>query len=764
MATSLVIVESPAKANTLKKYLGKNFKVSASVGHIKDLPKSTLGVDIEHDFKPEYEIIKGKKKVVDELKKLAASSDVIYLAPDPDREGEAIAWHIFEDIKGKNKNVHRVLFNEITKKAVLAAIEKPQKLDLDKYHAQQARRILDRLVGYKISPLLWDKVRRGLSAGRVQSVALRIVVDREREIEKFKSEEYWTLLATFLKDAKTFEAKLSQVDGKKPEISAEAQATDIVSDLEGSAYQVKEIVKKERRKNPVPPFITAKLQQDAARKLGFTTQKTMMLAQKLYEGIELGEGESQGLITYMRTDSTRVSDEAIAEVRRYIQQKYGADYLPPTPHVYKSGKQAQQAHEAIRPTSLEFTPDRVKSYLDRDLFRLYELIWNRFLACQMKPAVFDQTTVIIDAAGQKRQYQFKAHGNILKFPGFLAVYQQDQEETQKGKEDDNGADDVQDQDRLLPELAEKETLNFEKLTPYQHFTEPPPRYSEASLVKALEENGIGRPSTYASIMGAIQNRDYVVKQEGRFFPTDLGKLVADLLIESFPKIMDIAFTAGMEEKLDEVEEGKVNWVEMLKTFYAPFEKNLKLAKKEMRNVKGEETKTDYTCEKCNAPMVIKWGRHGKFLACSAYPECKNTKEISISQDGGVTVQPKETTDEKCENCQSPMAVKQGRFGKFLACSAYPECKTTKPFHIGIGCPQPECGGNLVEKRTRSKKIFYGCSKYPNCQFATWYKPIQKPCTQCGAPFLVLKITKSRGQEYVCIRPNCEYVEAIAQAS
>ncbi|MBI2645787.1 MAG: type I DNA topoisomerase [Deltaproteobacteria bacterium] len=713
MATSLVIVESPAKANTIKKYLGKGFQVKASIGHVN------------------------------------------YLAPDPDREGEAIAWHIYEDVKKKNKHIYRVLFNEITKKAVLDAIAHPQSLNQDKYQAQQARRILDRLVGYQISPILWDKVRMGLSAGRVQSVSLRLVVDREREIQVFKPEEYWSIVARLSFEEKEFDAKLVQINGQKVEINTEQEAKAILKALQGASFLVISVVKKERRKNPLAPFITSKLQQDAAHKLGFTAKKTMTLAQMLYEGIELGSEGAHGLITYMRTDSTRLSNEAVSAVRDYIVQKYGKEYLPAAPNIYKSQKAAQEAHEAIRPTSVEFPPDIVKPYLDKDLFRLYELIWNRFVACQMSQAILDQTTLNIEAGGK---HLFRATGQVVKFNGFLAVYQEEREEIQrkKGEEEAEG-----DAEKLLPPVKEKDVLDLQTLTPNQHFTEPPPRFAEASLVKALEENGIGRPSTYASILAAIQDREYVEKKENRFYSTELGQLVTELLVKSFPEIMDVEFTAGMEEKLDLVEEGKVDWVKMLKDFYEPFSQTLKKAKLQMRDVKKEEMKTEHICDKCKSPMVVKWGRRGKFLACSSYPECKNTKEIAISESGKVEIQAQEVTDEKCDKCSSPLMVKQGRFGRFLACSKYPDCKFTKSYTLGISCPLKGCGGEIVEKRSRGGKVFFSCSNYPKCKFATWYAPVKKPCPSCKAPFLVLKTTKTEGAVHFCLDKDCGYKEEVA---
>lgn len=763
MAKALVVVESPAKANTLKKYLGKDFQVKSSIGHVKDLPPKKLGVDIKNNFEPEYEIIKGKKKVLDEIKKNAEGMQFVYLAPDPDREGEAIAWHIYDDLKKlKKTKIYRVLFHEITKKAVLEAIQHPQSLSLEKYQAQQARRILDRLVGYQISPILWDKVRRGLSAGRVQSVALRLVVDREREIQAFKSEEYWSIWAKLAFDDHLFDARLAQIEGKKAEISNADEATKILEKIKGAKFSVGNIVRREKKRNPVAPFITSTLQQEAARKLGFSAKKTMTLAQMLYEGVDLQEEGTLGLITYMRTDSTRLAGEALGFVRDYIQGKYGKEYVPDTANVYKNQKSAQEAHEAIRPTSIEHPPERVKPHLERDLFRLYELIWNRFIACQMTPAILDQTTLNIQVDGPKAPlglYLFRATGQVIKFPGFLAVYQEEKEEVQKKKEaeeEENG------ENKLLPKVSENDVLEAKEIIPKQHFTEPPPRFSEASLVKALEQNGIGRPSTYASILSAIQEREYVEKKENRFYPTELGLLVTDLLIKSFPDIMNIEFTAGMEEKLDLIEEGKVNWQSMLKEFYKPFESTLKKAKLHMQNIKKEEVKTEHSCEKCGSPMVIKWGRRGKFLACSAYPDCKSTKEFVMTEGGEVKIQPQQTIDEKCEKCQSPLVLKQGRFGRFLACSKYPDCKFTKSISLGIKCAQKDCGGDLVERRSRTGKIFYSCSHYPKCTFATWFQPIAEPCPDCKAPFLVLKQSKKEGSTHVCLNPDCGYKEEASE--
>ena len=744
---SLVIVESPAKAKTIAKYLGKNYTVKASVGHIMDLPKSKLGVDIENDFEPKYIVIKGKAPVVKELKSAAKKADRILLATDPDREGEAIAAHVAEVISGsiKNAEVYRVLFNEITKRAILLAIEHPGKVDVNKVDAQQARRVLDRLVGYQISPILWKKVRRGLSAGRVQSVALRLICEREEEIKAFVPEEFWSLTALLEgKSPPRFEAKLIKRDEEKLRVKNNDEAQKILADLQGRPYSVAKVEKKERRRNPVPPFTTSKLQQEAGRKLGFTAKRTMGIAQSLYEGVDVGKEGTVGLITYMRTDSTRVGKEAQDEARELIAGKYGKDYLPEKPPVYASAKSAQEAHEAIRPTSAMREPDVIKEYLQNDQYKLYKLIWNRFVASQMNPAVIDQTSVDIMAG----DYTFRATGSVVKFPGFMAVYMEEKPEDQVS-DDENG-------EAVLPPLTEGETLTLIKLDPKQHFTQPPPRFSEALLVKTLEEKGIGRPSTYAAIISTIQDRHYVQKAENKFRPTELGVLVSDLLVNHFPVIMDVAFTARMEEELDKIEEGQMRWVEAVKDFYKPFSESLEKAQAEMKDFKSEQTPTDITCEKCGKPMVIKWGRNGQFLACSGYPDCKNTKPFIRKENGEVEAAPEETTDEKCPKCGSPMVIKRGRFGKFLACSRYPECNHTQGMSTGVTCP--EDGGKIVERRSRFGKVFYSCSNYPACKFAIWYKPVSRPCPQCGALFLVEKHSKKTGPYIACLKKECGYKE------
>ncbi|MDH4099159.1 MAG: type I DNA topoisomerase [Nitrospirota bacterium] len=751
MGKSLVIVESPAKAKTIGKYLGQGVTVMASVGHVRDLPEKRLGVDIENDFTPEYELIKGKGKVVAEIKKAAKTAEAVYLAPDPDREGEAIAWHIAEELDLKKKPVYRVLFNEITQKAIKDAMAKPGRIDQDMVDAQQARRVLDRLVGYQISPLLWKKVKRGLSAGRVQSVAVRLVCEREAEIAAFKPEEYWSVTATL--EGKTpppFAAKLLQAGGKKIRPGDEKQVKGILADLEGKKYTVSRVEKKETKRNPVPAFITSKLQQEAARKLRFTAKKTMSVAQGLYEGVEIGSEGPVGLITYMRTDSVRVSNDAIKEVRDVIAERYGKEFLPAKPVFYATGKAAQDAHEAIRPTSAERDPESLKKFLDKDQYNLYKLIWNRFMASQMSPALIDQTSVDVEAG----KYLFRATGSVIKFPGFLKVYEEGRDDTA------DNAEEADEKEATLPPLEKGDVVALKKIEPKQHFTQPPPRYTEATLVKELEEKGIGRPSTYAAIMSTIQDREYVEKTEGKFRPTELGCLVNTLLVEQFPDLLDVEFTAGMEKKLDEIEEGKLAWVKAVKEFYGPFSSALENATSAMRNIKREEIPTDIVCEKCGAGMVIKWGRNGQFLACSAYPECKNTKEFVKTESGEVKVkeQTVEETGETCPNCGSPMVVRSGRFGKFIACSRYPECKTTKAATTGVTCPEKGCGGNITEKRSKKGKVFYSCSNWPKCKFAIWDKPLPKPCPQCKAPFLVEKVSKKTGVSVACIAEGCKYRE------
>ncbi len=748
----LVVVESPAKAKTLKKYLGRQFDVKASVGHIKDLPKSKIGVDVDNDFEPTYELIKGKQKVIDDLTKAAKRADMVYLAADPDREGEAIAWHVAELLDLPKHKVQRVLFHEITKPAVLKAIEHPIELNRDRYESQQARRILDRLVGYKISPILWTKVRRGLSAGRVQSVAVRMLTEREREIRAFKPKAYWSIEAKLESIGKSFISRIYKVGEKRIErtdIDNEEWANSIVAGAEKGQWRVLSVQKKARKRNPDPPFITSTMQQEASKRLYFSAKKTMTLAQQLYEGVELGEHGAQGLITYMRTDSTRLSNDALADARAMIEKDYGKKFLPDNPIEYRNKKNAQDAHEAVRPTSTQFPPELVKPFLDYDQFRLYELIWKRYLASQMESAVFDQTTIDFDVVSpQNDKYIFRSTGSILKFEGFLILWQEAQED---GKEDEVIG-------TQLPELDEKSLVKCLKVLSEKHFTQPPPRYSESSLIKELEEKGIGRPSTYATILSTIQDRKYAEKKENRFYPTELGELVTDLLIENFANIVDLQFTANMENQLDQIEEGQASWVKTLKDFYVPFEETLTTAKEKMRDVKREETVTNLTCQKCAKPVIIKWGKNGKFAACQGYPDCRFTSEFETAEDGSIKLVAQQTTDEKCEKCSSPMAVKTGRFGKFLACSTYPDCKNTKPITTGIKCP--ECSqGELTQKRTRFGKNFYSCTKYPNCKYAIWDKPIKQPCPRCQSPFILEKYTKKEGASLRCPNKDCGYVEA-----
>ncbi|NWF94140.1 MAG: type I DNA topoisomerase [Syntrophaceae bacterium] len=742
MSKGLIVVESPTKVKTLQKFLGGDYVIKASLGHIKDLPEDELGVDLQNDFKPSYVIIPGKGKILRELKKASKAVKNIYLGPDPDREGEAIAWHVAEELKDGDKNIYRILFNEITEKAVLEALKHPGRLQLSKYEAQQARRILDRLVGYQISPLLWEKVKRGLSAGRVQSVAVRIICEREREIQNFISEEYWSLTATLKgqTSAIPFDAKLVKWRGKKVDLANESEAMAMKKTLESAPYTVSKISQQEKRRHPPPPFITSRLQQEAYRKLSFSAQKTMRIAQRLYEGVEIGDAGTVGLITYMRTDSVRVSSEAVHRVRRWIQERFGEPYLPPKPNVYRSRKGAQEAHEAIRPTMIDLEPDKVKDYLDKDHWALYRLIWDRFIASQMASAVFQQTTVEIKAD----EAIFSAVGTVPTFQGFMTLYVEGEDNRLSADKEE-----AEDQEKRLPVLSEGEALELLALTPRQHFTQPPYRFSEATLIKELEEKGIGRPSTYAMILSTIKEKGYVRLEKGRFYPTELGFLVNDLLVVNFPDILDVEFTAQMEENLDKIEEGEKGWIETLKEFYAPFEKDLEMAKTSMRDVKREMIPTDTVCERCGSTMVKRWGRRGYFLACSAYPKCRYTREVEENGERN------EETDARCQKCGSPMVIKNGKFGRFMACSKYPSCKFTQPIPTGVRCPQEGCDGMIVERRSRRGRTFYSCSNYPRCTFATWDKPIPEKCPQCDFPFLVEKQGKT-GMVKRCPNKGCRY--------
>jgi len=791
MPKNLLIVESPAKARTIKKYLGPDFKIMASVGHIKDLPVKKLGVDVEKDFKPEYVTIKGKGKVLKGLKDAGKNVEAVYLAPDPDREGEAIAWHIAREFKKSKCEIYRVLFNELTPKAIREAVASPQELNEDKFESQQARRVLDRLVGYQMSPLLWTRVKRGLSAGRVQSVAVKMICDREREIFAFDSQEYWSLTAQLeSEDPPPFKAKLSKYANKKIDLKNEEQVKKIVSEVEETDFRVEKVTKKQKKKNPVPPFITSLLQQEAHGKLRFTAKRTMSIAQNLYEGIELGDRGQVGLITYMRTDSFRLSDDALAEARQYIQQTFGSDYLPAKPNYYKNRKGAQEAHEAIRPTSAELTPDVVKPFLNKDQFALYTLIWKRFIASQMTPAIIDQTQVIIRSG----KALFNAAGSVVVFKGCTILYQK----VANSKDEKNG-------EALLPPMEKDQTLKLIKLEPAQHFTQPPPRYTEATLIKALEENGIGRPSTYAAILANISGRDYVSVEKRRFRPTELGFLVTDLLVGSFPDILNTSFTAQMENNLDKIEQGEVKWTRVMEDFYKSFQKDLDTAEDKMKG----EVPTDIPCPKCNLPMVIKSGRNGVFLACTGYPECKSTSNFERDDNGKIVMEeiPEIGKDEEpCEKCGEPMVVKSGRFGPFLACSAYPDCKNTRdlgskdsndtdsgPTNIKckecgaamvvkrsragqrflacenypkcthtesistkIPCPNEGCEGMVVEKASRKGRKFFACNKYPECRFAMWDEPFDDVCPDCGTHVLGIKRPNGEAPVLACRKKGCGF--------
>lgn len=753
----LVIVESPTKARTLQRYLGKDFDIRASVGHIKDLPPKRLGVDIVHAFAPEYAVIKGKNKVLKDLRTAAAKVEDIYLAPDPDREGEAIAWHIAEELQSNKvpQRFHRVLFYELTERAIKEAIRSPGVLDRSRYESQQARRILDRLVGYEISPLLWDKVRRGLSAGRVQSVAVRIICDREREIQAFVSQEYWTVMAR-LEGVKPppFDAKVVAFRAKKLTIPNEETAGEVVGGLENAVFRVAKVETKERKRQAAPPFITSTLQQEAARKLRFSARKTMMLAQRLYEGVELGPEGPIGLITYMRTDSTRVAKEAVQEARAYIEGNFGKEYVPARIPTFKQGKLAQGAHEAIRPTAVGRAPKKVARYLDREARALYELIWKRLVASQMSPALFDQTSVDIEAG----EYRLRVTGTVVKFEGFMVVYTETADEPGNGADGTNGAGQV-----VLPPVSRGDVLNLLALTPKQHFTQPPPRYTEASLIKALEEQGVGRPSTYAAILSTIRDKEYVRLDQRRFVPTELGLLVTDLLVAHFPEIMDVGFTAEMEKDLDRIEEGLASWVEILGRFYGPFSQRLGQARQEMRSVKSKGVSTDILCEKCGAPMVIKYGRSGEFLGCSAYPECRHTSDFTRDTRGRIQIQRAgEQVVGTCDKCGRPMVVKKGRFGGFLACTGYPECRNTRPISTGVPCPELGCDGELVQRRSKSGRTFYGCSRYPVCRYATWDQPVAKACPQCGSKILLISSTQHDGIRLLCPAKGCSYKASVEE--
>ncbi|HEX6211060.1 MAG TPA: type I DNA topoisomerase [Methylomirabilota bacterium] len=735
---ALVVVESPTKVKTIAKYLDGKYVVKASMGHVRDLPKSQLGVDPKKNFKPKYVVTPAKKKVLDDLVKAAEKADTLYVATDPDREGEAIGWHLAQELPIDKKNVFRITFNEITQRAVRAAFERPGRIDLKKVDAQQARRVLDRLVGYTLSPLLWKKIRRGLSAGRVQSVAVRLIVDREREIQAFNPVEYWSLHAR-LKAAlpPEFVATLREVNGEKAALATGEATQALVDSLAGARFVVRSVTRGERKRNPAPPFITSTLQQDAGRKLGFSAKKTMTVAQQLYEGIEVGDEGQVGFITYMRTDSVRVAAEAQQEARQWATERIGAEYVPEAPPSYKSRGSAQEAHEAIRPSDVTRDPRSVARFLTKDQLALYRLIWERFMASQLMPAVYDTVAADITAGTTV----FRAQGQTMKFKGFTAVYVESREE------DDAAAD--EDAESAVPVLEEGEVLTLLGLEPKQHFTQPPPRYTEASLIKTLEELGIGRPSTYASILGTIINdRGYVHRERRTLFPTQLGIEVTDLLLPFFRDIMDVEFTAQMEGELDKVEEGELKWVDAVQDFYTPFQRDLKAAEKKMPELKGG-VETGEACPECGEPLKERWGRFGKFIACSAYPDCKYKKNLPGNE------RPEDQpTDEKCPACERPMVIKHGRFGKFIACSGYPECKTTKPVTLGIPCPECE-KGQMVERRSKKGRTFFGCSAYPDCKFVLWQRPVAEPCPKCAAPFLTERVARGRRVQR-CWREGCDF--------
>lgn len=734
MAKRLVIVESPAKAKTIHEYLGSDYMVKASMGHVMDLPRKKLGVDIQNDFRPHYEIIPERKRTVAELQNSARECESVFLAADPDREGEAICWHLSSLLGDFNKNISRVLFHEITKRAVEQAFQAPGALDEAKIRAQQTRRLLDRLVGYLISPLLWKKIGKGLSAGRVQSIALRLICEREREVKDFIPEEYWTIVAGLqASNPPSFKASLTEIDGKKAKIKDEKSAAEIVASLRTLPFILEKVEIEEKSRNPGPPYITSTLQQDGFRLLYFPVRKTMSVAQKLYEGLEIGEQGSVGLITYMRTDSVRVSEEAIAGGRKYVEDNFGAGYLPKRPRVFKNKRKAQDAHEAIRPTTFSLPPDKVKPYLKKDEYNLYFLIWNRFIASQMSSALVEETEFDIRAS----RFRFKAKGEVVKFDGFLALYPN-----------------LKKDDKILPKAEVGEKLQLIDLESKQNFTQPPPRYTEGTLVKELEARGIGRPSTYAPIIAGLQNRVYVIKDKGKFIPTDLGIFVTDFLIRNFPDLMEFKFTARLEEELDRIGEGEQDWLDYLKSYYSLLDKDLAEAMK-TESVKGSGIPLDDVCPRCGRNLVIKDGRYGRFRACSGYPECK-FKESMVKREV-------QTLEEKCPSCGSPLVMKHGRYGAFIACSDYPRCRYVKKEQEDTGIPCPKkCGGTILKRKTRRGRAFYGCSLFPRCDFATWDELVRQPCPRCGKEFLFRKNVLKGKPFLYCIDEQCGYREEVEQ--
>ncbi|TET83469.1 type I DNA topoisomerase [candidate division TA06 bacterium] len=726
MASSLVVVESPTKAKTISRILGKGFVVLSSMGHVKDLPKARLGVDVQNGFRPEYITIRGKGSFLRKLKDAAKTADKVFIATDPDREGEAIAFHIAKELKNKHE-VYRVLFFEITASAVKAAMASPGAIDAKKVDAQQARRILDRLVGYEVSPILWKTIRRGLSAGRVQTVALRLVCERESEIESFVPKEWWDITAQLLKgEGEPFSARLTKISEEKPQIESEEMAGKIIRDLKGLDFVVKSFQRGEKKQRPQPPYSTSTLQQDCSRRLGFSPRKTMVVAQQLFEGIELGKEGSVGLITYMRTDSTRSAPRAIEEVRSLIGKEFGDRFVPEKLFIYKSRKRAQEAHEAIRPTSSKRTPDSIKKNLDKNQFRLYELVWKRFVASQMAEALYRTASSDIDAG----QYTFRATASKMIFPGFTKVY-----EIKNGNGRESGA-----MNQELPHLSQGDRLELVSLDKKQHFTQPPPRFTEATLVRELEHKGIGRPSTYAPTISTILDRGYVEVSGRKLIPTDLGITVNKILVPSFPEVFAVGFTANMEELLDKVESGESGWKDVLGQFYGPFSEQLRKVESESKRLKETiEEETGEACPECGKPLVIRWGRYGKFLACKGYPECKYTKPV----------EEEDVLEEPCPECRGKLIYKTGRYGRFVACSNYPQCQFTRPVSVGVKCPKQGCSGEVVERTSRKKKVFYSCSRYPDCDFATWYKPVPIECPQCGASMMVEK-NKKDGRVLQCL--------------
>jgi DNA topoisomerase-1 len=802
VAKNLLIVESPAKTRTLKKFLGSQYAVEASLGHIRDLVKKDMGIG--PSYEPHYEVLANKKEVVQKLRAAAKKAKMVYLAPDPDREGEAIAWHIAEVLGKEPEAVRRVTFNEITKRAVLQALAEPGDIDYKKVDAQQARRVLDRLMGFRLSPLLWEKVKQGLSAGRVQSVALKMVCDRQADIEAFKSEEYWNLSAELgASQPPPFVARLLRIDGKKAAVTNGEQAAGIVRDLESGKFVVRSVERKEAQQKPGAPFITSRLQQEAARRFGFSVKRTMALAQGLYEGREIGDRGAIGLITYMRTDSTRVSEDALTEVRTLIDGTYGAEALPADPNRYTSKKGAQDAHEAIRPTTFELPPDAVKEYLKADEWKLYKLIWDRFVASQMLPALFDVTQADIENGS----YVLRAAGRVLKRPGFLALYRETPDEDAPatsgpaGPGDDAAAPAASEDGATLPPLREGEALELRRIGSEQKFTQPPAQYSEATLVKALEENGIGRPSTYATILSTLTERDYVDKLEGRFRPSVLGRLVNDMLQKGFHDILNEGYTAALEGQLDQIEDGQLEWRQAVSSFDQKFSQDLETAGEQMPNVKRDGIPMDEKCPDCGSPLLMRFGRYGTFIGCSTYPTCKYTRDLEAPTaapaagaagsgagaaggtgvvgatgadgapaDGGAGAAPAEEIA-PCEECGRPMQLRRSRFGTFFGCTGYPECKGIRkigpkaepPKPTGVTCP--DCGkGEIEEKRSRRGKIFYSCNRYPDCKFALWNKPVLKACPDCGAPFLLEKTTKKTGTRLICNTEGCGHTEQVEPAA